>query len=97
LFEWGARVSRLPFSYDKEKMKQIKEEGELPMLLLNMLRCAPDSSLGKIASLFRHIERFSHLLVWSKSAAKADSEECEVSLVELPRLRMSFVAEQAGG
>lgn len=44
--------------------------------------------------MLKHIERFSHLLVWSRSSAESDNEECEISLVELPRLRMSFVTER---
>jgi len=49
-FDWGARVTRVPFSLDKKKVQQQLDGtdagSEPPMLLMNMLRSAPDSALG---------------------------------------------------
>lgn len=95
-YEWAARVQRHPFSLDPKKQKEHLTNEQKPLLLLNMLRASEKSALGRIAKLLRHIEQFSHLLVWSNSDAHIDGEECEISLIELPRLQMSFTCEGYG-
>merc|ERR1711871_895079 len=70
------------------------------MTLLNLLFEAPrpktsqrGSDLGLLRQLSRlwlSLENLSHVLIWSSSFAKTRGEICDVTLIELPRLRLSF-------
>jgi hypothetical protein len=87
--KWTARVKRLPYG---EENKYVE-----PMLLMNTLNADPNSSFGKLVKMLTKIEYPNEILIWTKSDAQADGEECEVTLVELPRLGLSFSAKPKGG
>lgn len=64
-----------------------------PMVLLNLVRAAQSSGvLARLAASFARLDNLSHILVWSNSDGREGGEECEVSLVELPRLKTRFGA-----
>ena len=61
------------------------------LTLLNLLHAPKESKLARVASLFTKIESIGYILAWS------ESERDSVQLVELPRLRLSFVAAKIAG
>ena len=60
------------------------------MVLHNLVSAAGGSVLRRLGDWVSRLDNASHVLVWSKSRA-VPGEHCEVSLVELPRLKASFV------
>ena len=57
--------------------------------LLNPLAALPGSALFRALTWATCLEDASHILMWSRSEA-AVGEQCALSLVELPRLGLSF-------
>jgi hypothetical protein len=68
----------------------LDDEAVQGMVLLNPLTAAPESDLARIAALFARVENLSHVLCWSRSAHADLGEEVEITMVELPRLQLSF-------
>ncbi len=68
--------------------------GSKTLTLLNLLHAPKDSPLAKVAAVFSQIESIGHILAWT---AAAPGEELSVSVVELPRLRLSFAARVEEG
>lgn len=97
---WTARIKRVPCQSAESVMR-----GEPPppkrehsdLVLLNSLRAAPASRFGKLVRHLMRIEHLSDLLIWTRSEVVADGEECELSVVELRRLNLSFTASSKGG
>ena len=69
-------------------------DGSKPLTLLNLLHSLPGSPLAKIAAIFSEIESISHILAWTEAAL---GEPLSVSLVELPRLGLTFTARVEDG
>ena len=65
-----------------------------PLTLLNILHAPPKSKLARVAAVFSQIESAGYILAWT--IAK-DGDEVSVDLVELPRLRLSFVSGLVDG
>ena len=72
------------------------EEGQSPLLLCDILGAKPQSSLGCLRSLLSACESLAHVLVWSRDTPK-QGQPVRVALVELPRLKLSFVAKRSPG
>ena len=85
----AAAASRLPFG---EENKYVE-----PMLLMNTLNADPNTSFGCLVKMLTKIEYPDEILIWTKSDAQADGEECEVTLVKLPHLDLSFSVKVKGG
>jgi hypothetical protein len=60
------------------------------VVLHNLVSAAPGSLLRRLGDWVARLDNASHVLVWSKSRA-VPGEACEVSMVELPRLKALFV------
>eukprot|EP00467_Chlorarachnion_reptans_P010822 CAMPEP_0114525784 /NCGR_PEP_ID=MMETSP0109-20121206/22631_1 /TAXON_ID=29199 /ORGANISM="Chlorarachnion reptans, Strain CCCM449" /LENGTH=5518 /DNA_ID=CAMNT_0001707433 /DNA_START=63 /DNA_END=16619 /DNA_ORIENTATION=+ len=84
---------------DEDNGAAEKESSVLPepMLLLNPLRAVSSSLLGRVRQLLCRIENLSHVLIWSRSQTTQSEEECEVTLVELPRLGARFETRMQDG
>jgi hypothetical protein len=67
--------------------------GSKPSTLLNILHAPPKSKLARVAAVFSQIESAGYILAWTKSEGDALS----VDLVELPRLRLTFVSALVDG
>ena len=78
---WSAIIRRIP--------KSITDPNLRPMVLMNSLNANPDSAIGKLSARMVQLDSLSHILIWSYSMANI-GEEAELSLVELPRLRLRF-------
>ena len=85
IYEMSARVTRRPATQNTTKFIATVH-------LLNSLNVSKSSSLGQLMNLLTKIEYMSDILIWTKTDARSDGEECEISLVELPRLRLSFAS-----
>eukprot|EP00466_Bigelowiella_natans_P015194 jgi/Bigna1/85176/estExt_fgenesh1_pg.C_20373 len=68
-----------------------------PMLLLNLVRSQPSSLGHRLKKVLTRIENLSYVLVWTRSSPKQTEEECEISLVELPRLGARFETREQDG
>ena len=77
-------------SSGRRKIIGIEQEGQR---LLNPLRAGPSSVLRRLGDVMARLDYLSQVLMWSNSVA-VESEECEISVVELPRLKTSFVPKQ---
>ena len=64
------------------------------LTLLNLLHAPPGSALRQLATLLR-LEYLSHILVWTRKSDATLADSCDIDLVELPRLRLSFTAESS--
>ena len=62
------------------------------LTLLNLLHVPKGSSLASVTSLFARIESIGYILAWTES-----EEGYEVDIVELPRLRLTFIASLVDG
>ncbi len=69
-------------------------KGGKPLTLLNILHAPPKSKLARVAAIFSQIESAGHILAWTYAQ---ESDEVSVDLVELPRLRLSFVSGLVDG
>lgn len=69
-------------------------KGGKPLTLLNILHAPPRSKLARVAAIFSQIESAGYILAWTYAQ---ESEEVSVDLVELPRLRLSFVSGLVDG
>ena len=56
-------------------------------ILLNLLYATPNSQLSNLASLLMRLENLSHCLAWCKKGGNS------IDYLELPRLRLSFIAK----
>ena len=74
---------------------RISERGER-MMLLNILQAREGSSLAKLGRTLVRLDGYSHMLVWTTSIASA-RELADVSLVELPRLKLRFEVQLQDG
>jgi thiol-disulfide isomerase/thioredoxin len=84
------RLKVLPDSGRKEDTGATGTEGvETSMLLLNLLRAKGGTALFKLGEVLSRLDSISHVLVWTKSDATR-GDEADLSLVELPRLKMRF-------
>ena len=72
------------------------EGGQSPLLLCDILGAKPKSSLGCLRSLLSACESLAHVLVWSRDTP-TQGQPVRVALVELPRLKLSFVAKRSPG
>lgn len=59
------------------------------MRLLNIANARRNSFLGRLARWVARLDNLSHVLVWSTSRGEVE-DECEVSIVHLPRLKATF-------
>eukprot|EP01127_Copromyxa_protea_P015833 TRINITY_DN4616_c0_g1_i6.p1 TRINITY_DN4616_c0_g1~~TRINITY_DN4616_c0_g1_i6.p1 ORF type:complete len:2171 (-),score=323.68 TRINITY_DN4616_c0_g1_i6:5955-12314(-) len=64
------------------------------MILLNLTVSEVDSALGNLSTALSSLDSLSHVLVWSRSEPKISREEVEISVIELPRLRIRFVMKK---
>ena len=65
------------------------------LTLLNLLHAPPGSALRQLATLLSRLEYLSHILVWTRKSDATLADSCDIDLVELPRLRLSFTAESS--
>jgi hypothetical protein len=72
------------------------DDGSAGMLLLNLLRTTPGTPLHCIADTLSRLDNLSHVLAWSSSDARL-GEDLDITLVELPRLKLRFEARVHGG
>lgn len=63
-------------------------EAQGDMLLLNLLEAPDGSVLFRIASVLSRVEDLSYILAWTTSHNPRENESCQVSLIELPRLKL---------
>jgi hypothetical protein len=68
-------------------------QGSKPLTLLNVLHAPPKSKLARVAAVFSQIESAGYILAWTHS----EGDGLSVDLVELPRLRLSFVSALVDG
>lgn len=86
----GAVVRRLPVGVLPTT------PGEGVVVLLNPVKAKPTSILGSLATLTTQLDSISHVLVWSASRAFV-GEEAEITVVELPRLKLRFAMRAGQG
>ena len=65
-------------------------------ILLNLLRAEPGTPLHSIAATMSRLDNLSHVLAWSNSDAYL-GEEVDITMIELPRLKMRFQVRNSGG
>lgn len=106
----SARIVRLPLSACEEfivpglttsVLPSVREEqaraAPAALTLLDLVNADPDTPLGQIASLFTRVEDLSHVLAWTEGRAFGRNDKCSLSVVELPRLRLSFTPKIVPG
>ncbi len=64
------------------------------LTLLNLLHASEGTALARVAAIFSQIESIGYILAWTSGT---QSGELSVDLVELPRLRLSFIGRVDGG
>jgi hypothetical protein len=69
--------------------------GESPddLVLLNLMYAPDGSTLSAISELLMRLENLSHILVWTATKVQKSKDECQIDLIELPRLRLSFYSQ----
>ena len=72
-------------------VRRVHSDGET-MTLLDLSRAPAGSLLFRLARTFENFEPLSHLLAWTV-AEPLPGEECEVTILELPRLALRFRAQ----
>ncbi len=98
--QWVAIIKRVPAppsGESKQGKSGVASSHVLnqPMVLLNLVRAgASNPMLRRLAQTLTRLDNLSHVLVWSHSDARAAGEECELTLVELPRLKLRFSVKQ---
>jgi hypothetical protein len=72
-----------------------KMPGDNPgdLTLLNLLYAPEGSPLSAISELLLRLENLSHVLVWTSTKVLKSKDECNIDLIELPRLRLSFYSQ----
>lgn len=63
--------------------------GNIGNFAIAILICVLSICLFLIVKLLTKLENLSHILIWSSSNANV-GEEAEISLIELPRLKLKF-------
>ena len=74
---------------DAAIVKRVEIDGST-MTLLNLTNASKSSCVDQLRGVLSEMEDPSHILLWSRSNGTLPGDECEISLLELPRLRMSF-------
>jgi len=74
-------------STDKAELPVAPTHVTHDLVLLNMMYAPPGTLLFDLANLLMRIENLSHCLAWART------DSTTVDLIELPRLRLSFVAK----
>jgi Ca2+-binding EF-hand superfamily protein len=59
-------------------------------VLLNLLHTPPGSLLHRMCNVLTRVEDVSYILAWTSSAVERVNDDVQVSLIELPRLKLKF-------
>jgi hypothetical protein len=91
--DWSDYLVTLELQESEKRSECVvrRENHRESMVLLNLASAALDSSLGNLTRALANLDSLSHVLVWSKSQPTSRGEEAEISVVELPRLRIRFL------
>jgi hypothetical protein len=65
-----------------------------PLVLLNLLYAPEGSMMARLADFLVRIEDLSHILVWTKDNVRNPGDPCEITLIEFPRLQLSFFTKK---
>lgn len=85
-----ADVYRVPYK-DPRELEPLPSELQ-PMILLNEAEAPPSSTLYRLTNVMSRLDSMSNVLVWSTTLPRASTDECRISLIELPLLvlRLAF-------
>jgi hypothetical protein len=92
-------VIRVQLAGNTAKITRTRHEDKMPgesasdLVLLNLMYAPEGSSLSAISELLLRMENLSHILVWTNTKVVKSKDECNIDLVELPRLRLSFYSQ----
>jgi len=80
---------------DKKKSDREKSVDEVELTLVNMLYAPPKSKVYNMFQTLKRVEKLSFTLCWTRET-NPEGGEFDLDLVEMPRLKMSFVGRKVG-
>jgi len=72
----------------------INDLGTQTLTLLNLLYSSQGSTLRRLADTLLRLEHLSHVLVWTRANVTTAGDTCSIDVVELPRMRLHFIAKE---
>lgn len=86
--EASALIQRIPVkNYEPSSPRDVTRPIHT---LLNILAAPPGSILKIVGMLLSRLDNLSHVLAWTKSSIKSINDPCEIDLIELPRVNLTF-------